>query len=128
VRALLVLSLVGCAPAPAERPRQTEATAIVWAGRFGGVGQAPPIEWRPDECGDGKRRGFTWEGKCYVGLYLRDDRILLGWEGSFADSAFAHEMMHALQWQRGVEDPSHARAGDWALVAAADQALRDAGL
>jgi hypothetical protein len=39
----------------------------------------------------------------------------------------AREMMHAFQWQRGVEDPDHLRP-EWSLVAAANDALAQAGL
>ena len=87
---------------------------------------APPVEWREDECG-GPANGVRYRDRCYAGLYLPGDRALVAWRGSYRDSAYAHELMHALQWFRGIEDPDHLR-DEWKLVGQANESLAADGL
>jgi len=119
-----LLALAGCG-FPTQ-PEQSRAEEVVWRGTFAAPDAPPPIEWRQDECG-GPLAGARYEGQCYAGLYLRGDRALVAWRGSFHQSAYAHELMHALQWSRGIEDPQHLRP-EWTLVDAANRALDGDGL
>jgi hypothetical protein len=118
--------LAGCGPSYPEQAGQERALPIVWTAAFQADAQPPAIEWREDDCG-GPLPGVREDGACYAGLYLRGDHALVAWRGSFHASAYAHEMMHALQWGHGVEDPQHTRP-EWSLVDRANAALRAAGL
>ena len=121
----LALVALGCG---ADRPGQIDAHRLVWSEVYAAdpMGSAPPIEWREDECG-GALAGVRYDGQCYAGLYLPNDRALVAWRGTFHESAFAHELMHALQYLHGVEDPAHLRP-EWSAVAKANEKLLAAGL
>ena len=114
---------VGCG-LPAQ-PGQERAEVIVWEAVYGAASAPPPIEWREDDCG-GPLAGARYEGRCYAGLYLRNDRALVAWRGSFHASSYAHELLHAYQWSRRVEDWDHQRP-EWSLVEDANAKLAAAG-
>lgn len=122
--------LAGCVAQPAlpEQPGQPEATALVWQQVFGATLAPPPVEWREDTC-PGREQGpaaVVYGGACYAGLYLPDGTALVAWRGTFSASAFAHELMHAWQYVRGIEDADHDRE-EWELVKEANGLLADAG-
>ena len=119
------MPLLGACGGPIEQPAQAEVTAIVRRTLEAARDEAPPpVEWRRDDCG--KLPGVREGGVCYAGLYLRGDRALVAWRDSYHASAFAHELLHALQWQRGIDDPEH-RRDEWKLVNQANAALVVAG-
>lgn len=99
---------------------------MVWSALYAANGSPPPVEWREDDCGE-PRKGARYAGVCYAGLYLRDDHALVAWRGSIHESSYAHELMHAFQWQRGIEDPDHLRP-EWTLVNTANEQLAASGL
>jgi hypothetical protein len=127
------LALVGgCDPSFPERAGQDEATRITWRATFGSTADPPGIDWREVDCTSTLGQlGITdrWTGGCVGGLFYQDpDVVEVPWLGSFHESAFAHELMHALQALRGVRDPDHLVREDWAKVAAANEALKAVGL
>ena len=127
--AMAALLVAGCGPALEEVPGQAEATQLVWS-TFGASGQPPPVEWHQEQCPsrpDDLRTAVVHQGACYSGLYLRDDRAMVAWRGSLHASAFAHELMHAWQWARNIDDPDHLRSDEWELVARAERALAGGG-
>jgi hypothetical protein len=125
VRWFALLALAAGCGFPA-RPGQERAERLVWSAAFSAPGAPPPVEWREDDCG-GPQVGARYLGECYAGIYVRDDHALVAWRGSIHGSSYAHELMHALQWRHGVEDPEHRRA-EWSLVEAANRDLAASGL
>ena len=129
-----VAALIGCG-APVELPGQSAAVSLVWRDHYGApLAEAPPVFWHWDRCPtspDGPA-AVLWTNSdgatvCLSGLYTRGVEIDLAWRGGLSDSALAHELMHALQWRSGIDDPDHTRTDDWARAADANTALRDAG-
>ena len=118
-------ALGGCAQEYPQHADQARITESIWRS-YGGDGVEPPVEWREDRCPSAATdapSAVVIDGACYAGLYLRDDHILVAWRGSFHSSAFAHELMHAWQWEHGVDDPEHLIAADWTRAQAADATL-----
>lgn len=120
------LLLVGCAPAFPDQPGQARALAVVWSQSFHADYGPPPIEWREDVCDLGAPAAVVSDGHCYAGLFS-DGIAHVAWRGSFRQSAFAHELMHALQGDHGIFDPMHVRTADWNTVGEANQRLIAAG-
>ena len=124
---LAALVAAGCGGrSPMAPEAEARALEIVWTQAFAATETPPIVEWREDDCG-GDVAGVRYQARCYSGLYLRDDRALVAWRESFFSSAYAHELMHALQWYRGVEDPEHERP-EWQAVDAANATLAARGL
>ena len=116
----------GCGGVPMPEGVEARALAIVWDTVYAAPESPPIVEWREDDCG-GVDPGVRYGSRCYAGLYLRNDRALVAFRGPIHQSAYAHELMHALQWYRGIEDPDHVRA-EWSLVARANEALASDGM
>lgn len=133
--ALLLLVLAGCRNYDAEMPRQDEAQAIVWFEVLRAhevPGCVPPRILWGDDCvtRDGKPGADDGWGRCVAGFCIisRPSVKRLVWLGSFAESAYAHEHVHAWHWCRGIEDPGHKRV-DWKTVEPmARMKLREADL
>jgi hypothetical protein len=128
VRALLAaaLCLAGCGPSFPAKPGQDRALAIAWNQTFAADAPPPPIDWREDSCDGGTATAVVEDGHCYAGLFS-DGVAHVAWRGSFHASAFAHELMHALQGDHGIIDPMHLRIADWNTVGEANQRLAAAG-
>ncbi len=128
MRALVVAALfiLGCGPSFPARPGQDRALAITWTQTFAADFAAPPIDWREDVCDAGAPTAVVEDGHCYAGLFS-DGVAHVAWRGSFHQSAFAHELMHALQGDHGIFDPMHVRTADWNTVGEANQRLIAAG-
>lgn len=115
--ALILMLMAGCGYY--EQPRQAEAVTLVWS-LYPKSGDPPPIEWRDDGCGE--LPAISAYGACLAGVYYPGDHAVVAWRGSYAASAFAHELMHANQWQRGTDDFAHS-SPDWRLVPLANEKL-----
>jgi hypothetical protein len=130
-RLAFLLLLGGCsAPPPLpQRPHQDRALQLVWDHTLGATDAPPQIEWREDVCTKSTKKdaAVVHDGECYAGLFLRGDRALIAWRGSYTKSAFAHELIHAWQWSKGVDDPKHKVKKDWELETAANEALEGEG-
>jgi hypothetical protein len=127
----LALSAAGCgAQTPQETPMpgQDQALAIVWRGAFNAAQDPPPVSWSELHVDGGSKTAVEYDGHVYSGIFTDDGVAMVAWRGSFHDSAFAHELMHALQSYEDVIDPDHKRDKDWKLVKKANDALEDAGL
>ena len=130
---LLALTLLaaGCgAQGPDETPMpgQAQALAIVWSQTFGADAAPPPIAWSELHVDAGSATAVEYDGQIYAGVFTPDGVAMIAWRGTFHESAFAHELMHGLQADRGESDPGHKRDKDWKLVKKANDALEDAGL
>ncbi len=130
-RLSLLLFLAGCGGATQlpQHPFQDTAVSLVWDETLGAQTPPPPIEWHEDTCPTSKSKdaAVVVDGKCYAGLFLRDDKALIAWRGSYSSSAFAHELVHAWQWSRGIDDPDHELKADWKLADEANKKLRKQG-
>ncbi len=122
------------------RPGQESALAVVrevFAGVLDEASMSPvalSIQWSGHVCpypaADGllKTAVIDPRGTCYAGLAHGCD-LQVAWRGSFAQSAFAHELMHCYMSQLDLTDPSHDRHPEmWRAVSDANRALREAGL
>jgi hypothetical protein len=124
----LATSSIACQSFP-QQPNQAQAAQIVWQQIFAAPAEPPLVEWHEDVC-PGHQQGpaaVLWQEQCFAGLTLDGDLSRVAWRGSFSQSAFAHELLHALQARRGVFDPGHTLP-DWANVPIANHALEAAGL
>lgn len=119
-------AVAGCGAPVMPEGVEARARGIVWDAVYAAPEAPPTVEWREDDCG-GADPGVRYGARCYAGLYLRDDRALVAFRGPIHRSAYAHELMHALQWFRGIEDPDHLRP-EWTLVDRANVALASDGL
>lgn len=127
----LAFVAAGCGTPPSDEapmPGQDQAVAIVWRGAFGATQDPPPIAWSELHVDAGKATAVEYDGQIYSGIFTPDGVAMVAWRGSFHDSAFAHELMHALQAYENVDDPQHKRDKDWKQVKKANEALEDAGL
>lgn len=128
--ALVSLVLVGCSASPEAKLGQSEAVALVWR-ELGARSEPPPIYWidAPDpQCTlpDGQqRRAFrAADGECHGGFF-DGHAIALMWNGSYASSALAHELIHAWMLQdMQLEDGDHTRP-EWKRVPELNAMLRD---
>jgi hypothetical protein len=129
---VLAIFLFGCGP-PCELSRATEqdATRIVWREVYGRREDPPLVLWRTEQY-EVTTRSRHREGP----FQLRVDGSFWGakyaavvvWKGTFAGSAFAHELLHAHLHLKGIEDFDH-EAAEWGtLLPRAEAALRRRGL
>src|SRR5262249_14132020 len=110
---LMTCCVVGYVPA---FPEQDRALYIVWRGELGQTAEPPAIEWHTDDC------GWRWPDHTvvycvndgtgeYGGRFYKPTFTIAVGEPtpghSFSSQDFAHELMHAAQWLRGVDDPNH---------------------
>jgi len=128
--AVLLAFAGGCGAELPAQDGQSLALSLVWTDTLHADFPPPLVEWRQDLCpgSAADKSAVVYQGTCYSGLYLRDDRALIAWRGRFSSSAFAHELVHAWQWSRGIDDPLHERTPDWTLATTAEASLADAGL
>jgi hypothetical protein len=133
---ILLLCLTGCGVPtdPEVELGTTELIArhFVWRVRFGSKLSPPPVHWWYDTCPlypDNPRAAVvTVDGKCYSGLFWSYEyRIDVAWRGSFSRSAYSHELMHAWQYTRGIDDPDHALE-EWKEIPNIDAELLSKGL
>lgn len=126
MRQLLItfLLLIGC-NGPEPQPRQDEALQLVWVNTYGQHDAPPTIYWWKTNCpySTKDKTAVVYNNSCYSGLTFSGDYIEVAWRGSFYRSAFAHELMHALQLRRGYEDPDHEIKADWELEGVANVSL-----
>lgn len=153
LRALLLLAAVhaaACAaPGTPEVSRGSDeelARTIVWYEIFAAETEPPEVVWWYETCPEvgnpdapGKpedtpgnkpdtRTAVYIDGHCYSGLFRPHLwRADVAWRGSFSTSAYAHELMHAWQAERGIRDPQH-KNDEWLEVPAIDAELAAAGL
>lgn len=129
--ALLAAACSGPAPWPdTERgPDEDAARELAWPA-LGGEDAPPAVVWWYGGCpgDDSGKTAVVVEGVCYAGLFRPPERVDVAWRGAYSRSGYAHEMMHRVQWQRGVSDPDHLVAEDWGLVREVNADLADAGL
>lgn len=134
--------LAACGAEHGEPPRagQTEAVAVVEAVFTRILGPAtmadaqPEIRWSEQICPHPAPDGFLKtavidaHGACFEGLST-GCQISVAWRGTFARSAFAHELMHCYMSHVGLRDPDHDRYPEhWRTVKEANHALAEAGL
>lgn len=119
--ALLALLLASC---DVQMPGQAEAVRSVWTETYGAVWDAPYIEWRTDDCGDGTKAGALVDGVCYSGLTVNWSHCIIAWRGSFSKSSFDHELLHAFQARQYVSDSKHTRP-EWGLEFGHERGLLD---
>lgn len=119
------LAAAACSAPPACRV----VDEYIWP-TLGGMGQPPRLEWRSDVCpGLAARRAVRLGDACYAGLFWPPPAwfVEVAWtppDMPLADTALAHELQHAAQWQRGLLDAEHSLAEDWERVEEIDAELR----
>lgn len=120
---LIAVLLSGCGVK--YYPSQDEATRLVWFDSYGERSAPPIVYWSEETCPgtDGSKTAVVAYGKCYSGLTFDAWNVAVAWRGSFWQSAFAHELMHASQLRRGIQDPNHERKEDWLLEVSANNRL-----
>lgn len=127
VTAALLLFLAGCFSAEqVGRPRQAEAIELVWQAVYAETVAPPLIEWREDFCNPAhpEKAGVATDGLCLSGRTFSVDYCLIAWRGSFADSSFTHELMHARQLQDDIWDDTHSLP-EWGQMFAHPRGLLD---
>lgn len=123
----LVLAILVAGCSQEEKPWQKMAARVVW-NTYPGVPFDPPeIEWREDKCGDGTRAGVQLDDGCYAGYTMSGYYVIIAWRGGYTASAFAHELLHANQFFRGLYDPNHF-GREWSLVETANENLISRGI
>jgi hypothetical protein len=118
---LLALLLASC---DVRMPGQDVAMRTVWQETYGAPWDAPYVEWRTDDCGDGTKAGALVDGVCYSGLTVDWSHCIIAWRGSFSVSSFDHELLHAFQARQYVSDSGHVRA-EWGLEFGHERGLLD---
>ncbi|MDQ3023230.1 MAG: hypothetical protein M3R04_02415 [bacterium] len=118
--------------------RQFDAVSIVWA-VYGRSDAHPTVNW---VTGDGLdcinpasgAPGFvarTVSGReCLNGITFTGGAVYVAWSDgiTYSSSALAHELKHADQLRRGINDPFHLEAGAWEQVDQANTVLFENGL
>lgn len=121
---VLGLALSGCLAPPeyVQRPGQREAIQLVWSYIYGMFGELPPrIQWRCDHCPEFPDACNVIEsnGRCVGGYFVVSSYLaVVGTDPDdyIWDSSFAHELLHAALYRRGLgADPRHERP-EWFLV------------
>ena len=123
----LALFLASCALVRPAAPLE-----IVWNQTYQATCSPPPIKWDAGaECTDATGTfpdAFEYKGSCYWGLFWPTTYTAeVVWRGSYSQSAFAHELLHAWQWCRGVIDYEHAGPEWKTLLPAANENLEVLG-
>lgn len=143
MRALLLALLVGgCCPSGSTEPieNQEHAVHVIWYETFrAGAYDPPRIGWRRDRCNEPNGIYGTWphctftdqdgervSGHCVTGCNLVEIGAPSETTGKISDTVLAHELMHAYQEKRDIDDPDHER-DEWKLVILANAKLVSAG-
>jgi protein-S-isoprenylcysteine O-methyltransferase Ste14 len=119
IRLLLLALLLACAgtqrPAPAGKPRQEEATVLVWNGVYARTDPPPTVTWMEGAdltcISPAGHHGMAWGGQCMAGLALAG-RLLVVWQlgDRISTTPFAHEHEHEALW-RDTGDPDAGHSG-----------------
>ena len=129
--ALLPACIAPADPEVSRGAEEEEARRLVWDELLGADTAPPEVVWWYETCPsapDDPRTAVVIGETCYSGLFReRMWRADVAWRGSYARSAYAHELLHAWQAARGIHDPDH-RDPEWLEVPRIDAALADAGL
>lgn len=130
--AFVLFALSGCID-DSPMPRQGEAQAVVWHQVLDApeTCPAPRVVWGVDCTTDTGKPGVSdgW-GRCVAGVCFvsRPSLKVMVWLGSFAESAYMHEHVHAWHWCQGIEDAGHTRI-EWKTLEPMGRALlRELGL
>jgi hypothetical protein len=132
---LTALAVAGCAapadPVVSRGTEEIQARDIVWHELFQAEGDAPTVVWWYDTCPDhpGNPRSAVYlQGTCYSGLFREALwQADVAWRGSYSKSAYAHELMHAWQAERGIHDPDH-KTAEWRELGRINAELKKLGL
>ena len=113
----LALALEGCAPGYLDPALLPQAIEIVWSHYKASYAEPPTVEISDQRC------VMYEEGECVDGAFFeKTNSVVVGSANSWADSALAHELFHALQFRRtGGCYPRHlSRGWDWSIPGAED--------
>lgn len=128
---LLALVLASCAgtqrPAPAAKPRQAEAVALVWH-LYGRSDPPPAVRWMEGAALDctspAGHLGMSYGTLCLAGMSVRGT-VLVVWHlgESFSGTALCHELLHE-SLLRGTGDADDGHAGPaWQADGALERAV-----
>lgn len=129
------------APEVEQGPVEEEVRDLVWNEYFQAETAPPTVVWWYDPCPTGNGNGgengngaandkaaVAIDGKCYAGLFRPEIwQADVAWGGKFSRSAYSHELMHAWQRERGIDDPGHSNE-EWRMVDEIDIDLAARGL
>lgn len=132
-----LLSACGIQDPEVQRGSAEErARVIVWHEVLASNWHAPKITWTYETCPntptDPRTAVITYalDGSvtCYSGLFWGPFwEGAVAWRGSFSESAYVHELLHAVLWQDGTEDREHKKE-IWARENEINDRLREEGL
>lgn len=141
MKAVLLALCLACATVGDIRPvmnGQEQAVHIIWTETYGMKDRPPLVRWitgRELSCEDKStgRPGFwipsydgNWE--CKEGLTMSPLEVMVAYHGelSFAQTALAHELMHAKQARNFFIDSNHT-SPEWGMVDVANRRVAEAG-